>query len=51
MLPDGMGTVAVIVVGTPTNLEEAKAIRQISKAKQVMGGLFGKLAGSKTADK
>lgn len=44
-----MGMVAMIVVGTPTNIEEAKAIPQIGKAKQVMAGLFDKLAASKTA--
>jgi hypothetical protein len=36
--------VAMIVVGTPTNLDEAKAMPQIGKAKQVMAGLFDKLA-------
>ncbi len=40
----GMGMVAMIVVGTPTNLEEAKAIPQSGKAKQAMAGLFDKLA-------
>jgi pseudoazurin len=47
----GMGMVAMVVVGTPTNLEEAKAIPQVGKAKQVMAGLFDKLAASKTAEK
>lgn len=47
----GMGMVAMVVVGTPTNLEEAKAIPQIGKAKQVMAGLFDKLAAAKTAEK
>ena len=47
----GMGMVAMVVVGTPTNLEEAKAVPQVSKAKQVMAGLFDKLAASKTAEK
>jgi pseudoazurin len=46
-----MGMVAMIVVGTPTNIEEAKAIPQIGKSKQVMAGLFDKLAASKTAGK
>lgn len=46
-----MGMVAMIVVGTPTNIEEAKAIPQIGKAKQVMAGLFDKLAASKTVGK
>jgi pseudoazurin len=47
----GMGMVAMIVVGTPTNIEEAKAIPQIGKAKEVIAGLFDKLAASKTAGK
>ena len=47
----GMGMVAMVVVGTPTNLEEAKAAPQIGKAKQVMAGLFEKLAVTKTAEK
>ena len=47
----GMGMVAMVMVGTPTNLEEAKAIPQVGKAKQVMAGLFEKLAAVKTAEK
>lgn len=47
----GMGMVAMGVVGTPTNLDEAKAISQIGKAKQVMAGLFDKRAAAKTAEK
>jgi pseudoazurin len=47
----GMGMVAMVVVGTPANLDEAKAISQVGKAKQVMAGLFEKLAASKTAEK
>ena len=46
-----MGMVAMVVVGTPTNLDEAKAVPQIGKAKQVMAGLFEKLAATKTAEK
>jgi len=46
----GMGMVAMIVVGTPANLDEAKAAPQIGKAKQVMAGLFDKLA-AQTAQK
>jgi len=46
----GMGMVAMIVVGTPTNLDEAKAAPQIGKAKQVMAGLFDKLV-AQTAEK
>jgi pseudoazurin len=45
----GMGMVAMIVVGTPTNLDEAKAIRQVGKAKLVMAGLFDKLAAQTAA--
>jgi pseudoazurin len=47
----GMGMVAMVVVGTPTNLDEAKAVPQVGKAKQVMAGLFEKLATTKTAEK
>ena len=39
----GMGMVALIVVGTPGNLAEAKAIPQVGKAKQVFAKLFEKL--------
>jgi pseudoazurin len=39
----GMGMVALIVVGTPGNLAEAKAIPQVGKAKQVFAALFDKL--------
>ena len=39
----GMGMVALIVVGTPGNLAEAKAVPQIGKAKQVFAALFEKL--------
>jgi pseudoazurin len=47
----GMGMVALVVVGTPDNVDAAKAIPQIGKAKQVMAGLFDKLATAKTAEK
>jgi pseudoazurin len=47
----GMGMVAMVVVGTPTNLDEAKAVPQVGKAKQVMAGLFEKLAATKIAEK
>src|SRR5258708_5519832 len=47
----GMGMVAMVVVGTPANLDEAKAIPQVGKAKQVMAGLFEKLAAARTAEK
>lgn len=39
----GMGMVALIVVGTPANLAEAKAVPQTGKAKQVFSALFEKL--------
>jgi len=39
----GMGMVALIVVGTPGNLAEAKAVSQPGKAKQVFATLFEKL--------
>ena len=47
----GMGMVAMVVVGTPDNVDAAKAVPQPGKAKQVMAGLFEKLAGAKTAEK
>lgn len=50
MLHYGMGMVAMIVVDTPTNLDEAKAIPQVGKTKQVIAGLFDKLA-AQTAQK
>src|SRR3954469_9257372 len=39
----GMGMVALIVVGTPGNLAEARAVPQVGKAKQVFASLFEKL--------
>jgi pseudoazurin len=45
----GMGMVAMVVVGTPANLDEAKAIPQSGKAKQVMAGLFDQLAAQTAA--
>ena len=47
----GMGMVAMVVVGTPENVDAAKAVPQPGKAKQVMAGLFEKLATTKTAEK
>jgi len=44
-----MGMVAMIVVGTPTNEEQAKAVPQVGKAKQVFATLFERLAATKTA--
>jgi pseudoazurin len=39
-----MGMVALVVVGKPDNLEEAKALPQSGKAKQVLAALFDRLA-------
>jgi len=39
----GMGMVALIVVGMPGNLAEAKAVPQVGKAKQVFAALFENL--------
>jgi pseudoazurin len=47
----GMGMVAMIVVGTPANEEQVKAVPQTGKAKQVFAALFEKLAATKTASK
>ena len=38
-----MGMVALIVVGKPDNLDEAKAVPQSGKAKQVFAALFDRL--------
>lgn len=46
----GMGMVALIVVGTPANLAEAKAVPQVGKAKQVFAALFDKLSTTKAAE-
>jgi len=46
----GMGMVAMVVVGTPGNIDDAKAVPQTGKAKQVMAGLFERLA-AQTAQK
>ena len=47
----GMGMVAMIVVGNPGNVDQAKAVSQVGKAKQVFATLFGKLEASKTASR
>jgi len=39
----GMGMVALIVVGKPTNLEQAKAVKQPGKAKKVFADLLAKV--------
>jgi len=45
----GMGMVAMIVVGTPSNEEQANAVPQVGKAKQVFATLVERLAATKTA--
>lgn len=40
----GMGMVALIVAGTPTNLEEAKAVKQTGKAKKHFEELFAQIS-------
>lgn len=47
----GMGMVAMIVVGEPGNVDQAKAVPQVGKAKQVFATLFEKLEAGKTASK
>ncbi len=47
----GMGMVAMVVVGAPANEEQARAIPQVGKAKQVFATLFERLAANKTAAK
>jgi pseudoazurin len=42
----GMGMVALIEVGTPVNLEEAKAVKQTGKAKPAFAVLFGQVVAS-----
>jgi pseudoazurin len=45
----GMGMVAMVVVGTPANLDQAKAVSHPGKAKATFAALFDKLATAKTA--
>ena len=47
----GMGMVALVAVGKPGNVDQAKAVPQVGKAKQAFAGLFDKLEASKTASK
>ncbi len=47
----GMGMVALIVVGTPGNLAEAKAVPQVGKAKQIFAALIEKLPSQAAAAK
>jgi pseudoazurin len=46
-----MGMVALVVVGTPANVDQAKAIPQVGMAKKVFATLFDKLEAMKTAAK
>lgn len=39
----GLGMVALIVVGTPTNLEQAKTVKQPGKAKVTFADLFAQV--------
>jgi pseudoazurin len=43
----GMGMVALVVVGKPTNLEQAEAIKQPGKAKKVFQELFAEVPAGK----
>jgi pseudoazurin len=47
----GMGMVALVVVGSPVNKDEAMAVTHPGKAKQVFAMLFGKLDAARTASK
>ena len=47
----GMGMVGMIVVGKPGNVDQAKAVPQVGKAKQVFTALFDKLEANKTASR
>lgn len=42
-----MGMVALISVGAPVNLEEAKGVKQTGKAKAAFEALFGQVAAAK----
>ena len=43
----GMGMVALIEVGQPANLEDAKAVKQTGKAKAAFAELFGQAVAAK----
>jgi len=47
----GMGMVTLIVVGAPANEEQARAVPQVGKARQVFAVLCDRLAANKTAAK
>jgi pseudoazurin len=42
-----MGMVALIEVGEPVNVEDAKAVKQTGKAKTVFAELFGQVVAAK----
>ena len=45
----GMGMVGLVIVGEPTNLDQAKAATHPGRAKQIFAGLFAKVASTTTA--
>ena len=45
----GMGMVALVVVGTPANQDDARAVTHPGRAKQVFATLFGKLTAQAAA--
>ena len=47
----GMGMVGLVVVGAPTNEQQAKAVVHPGRAKQVFATLFGKFEAVRTAAK
>lgn len=47
----GMGMVGLVVVGAPSNQDQAKAVTHPGKAKQVFASLFERLATTKAAAK
>ena len=47
----GMGMVAMIVVGTPANEEQAKAVTHPGAAKQIFAALFSRFEATRTAAK
>jgi pseudoazurin len=47
----GMGMVAMVVVGTPENEAQAKAVTHPGRAKQIFASLFSRLEATRTAAK
>lgn len=45
----GMGMVAMVVVGSPANVDQARTVSHPGKAKTTFAALFDKLAATKTA--